>query len=86
MLTTMVPTPRVASRSRGDSGRGGELFDRRVPLSVIELVDAGNTLEMTSGPFGQMRKVTREWRRFVHFNSWCSYRCTRSTHSPSSLP
>jgi hypothetical protein len=78
----MMPVSRVADRPRGYSRRRCELFERRVPFSVVELVDDRNALEMPPGSFGQMRKMAREPRRFVHFSSWCPYLCARSAHSP----
>jgi hypothetical protein len=64
---------RVADRPRGYSSRHRELFERRVPFSVLELGDDRNALEMSPRSFGQMRKVVRRRKLFVHFNSWCSY-------------
>ncbi len=80
-LTLVIPVARVADRPRGYSSRGRELFECRVPFSVLELVDDRKALEMQPRSFGQIPRAARERKRFVHFNSWCSYRCVRIAQS-----
>jgi hypothetical protein len=60
---------RVADRSRGYSRCRCELFERRVPFSVVEIVDDRNAFEMPPRSFRKMRKMALQWSGFVHVNS-----------------